>query len=178
MTSRELPDRPELLDLLPNEDDIDIAELGHGGSITTDTCNAARKMRRLLASVIESKQGTVYEQDCFHHLRCLWVNGSVKAITAYMSSFLEDSLDEISNFLRVSPDFSDVIRAFHKEFSLTKNYPKGHGEMFLDWVIRNHPNEFLLHCERASGNRQDLVCMGADAIYNNRHVCVESWTSV
>ena len=33
--------------------------------------------------------------------------------------------------------------------------------------------EFLLHAERASGSRQDIICMGADAVYINRPLNVE-----
>ncbi|KAL7533847.1 hypothetical protein ACHAXR_005485 [Thalassiosira sp. AJA248-18] len=64
-----------------------------------------------------------------------------------MNETLFESLDSISNFLRVSPDLANVIRAFHKEFSLTANYPKG--------------------------RRQDLVTMGAGPIYLNRVFNVE-----
>ena len=60
-----------------------------------------------------------------------------------------------------------------KEFSLTANYPKGHGKLFREWIIKNYPLEFLLHAERASGSRQDLICMGADAIYMKRPLNVE-----
>ena len=73
----------------------------------------------------------------------------------------------------MSPDLAHVIRAYHKEFSLTANYPKGHGELFRNWIIKNYPLEFLLHAERATGSRQDLICMGADAIYMNRPLNVE-----
>jgi hypothetical protein len=27
-----------------------------------------------------------------------------------------------------------IIRAIDKEFSLSANYPKGHGELFLEWI--------------------------------------------
>lgn len=90
-----------------------------------------------------------------------------------MRGILEDSLDNIASFLRVSPDLAHVIRAYHKEFSLTANYPKGHGELFCNWIIKNYPLEFLLHAERATGSRQDLICMGPDAIYMDRPLNVE-----
>ena len=68
----------------------------------------------------------------------------------------------------MSPDLAHVIRAFHKESSLTDNYPKGHGEKFLEWMIKNDPKSFLMHAERATGSRQDLITMGAGPIYGNR----------
>ena len=42
-----------------------------------------------------------------------------------------------------------------------------HGEKFLEWMINNYPKEFLMHAERATGSRQDLITMGAGPIYWN-----------
>ena len=90
-----------------------------------------------------------------------------------MSEYLAESLEEISSFLRVSPDLAHVIRAFHKEFSLTANYPKGHGEKFRDWMIKYYPSESSMHAERATSSRQDLITLGAGPIYWNRKFNVE-----
>ena len=129
--------------------------------------------KTLVKIVSEIDGGVVHKQDCFNHLRNVWINGVAKAVSAYMKEYLNDSLDNISSFLRISPDLAQIIRAYHKEFSLTANYPKGHGELFRDWIIKNHPMEFLLHAERANGNHQDVICMGADAVYINRRFNVE-----
>jgi len=107
-----------------------------------------------------------------HHLRNVVVNGAAKAVSSFLNTYLEDSLDEISSFLRVSPDLAHVIHAYHKEFSLTANYPKGHGELFREWVMKNYPQEYLMHAERSNGGRQDTICMGAGPIYKNRPVNV------
>ena len=139
----------DLLDLIPKPDSIDIDKLDNGGTITTDTCNAAQKVRRLL---VEHINGTVNEQDCMQHLRNVWINGVAKSVNIFMSEYLQESLEEISSFLRVSPDLAHVIRAFHKEFSLTTNYPKGHGEKFKSWMMKRNPKEFLMHAERATGD--------------------------
>ena len=64
------------------------------------------------------------------HLRNVWINGVAKAVNKYMTEFLNESIDYISSYLRVSPDLAHVIRAFHKEFSLSANYPKVHDEHF------------------------------------------------
>ena len=117
-------DRPDLLELIPNQDSINIDKLRDGGTIKTDTCNAAQKILRLL---VEHIHGSVNEQDCMQHLSNVWINGVAIAINKFMSEYLAEHLEEISSFLRVSPDLAHVIRAFHKEFSLTANYPKGHG---------------------------------------------------
>ena len=73
----------------------------------------------------------------------------------------------------MSPDLAHVIRAFRKEFSLTANYSKGHGEKFLEWMIKNYRKEFLMHAKQATGSRQDLITMGAGPIYWNRIFIVE-----
>ena len=111
-------------------DKIDIKKLTDG-AVTTDTCNSARKTRRILVEIVaQIDGGVVHEQDCFHHLRNVWINGIAKAVSGFMKEYLSDSLDEISSFLQISPDLAHIIRAYHKEFSLTSNYPKGHGELF------------------------------------------------
>ena len=108
----------------------------------------------------------------------MWISGGSKAINKYMKNFLEDSLDNISSFLCVSPDLSHVVCAFHKEFSLTTNYHKGHGENFRDWMIKHYPYEFLIHAERASGRRQDIVIMDAGPVYWNRLFNIEFFDTV
>lgn len=122
--------------MIPRPDSINIDKLGKGGTITTDTCNAAQKVCHLLVEYIN---GTVNEQDCMQHLRNVWINGVAIAVNKYMSEFLEESLNEISSFLRVSPGLAHVIRAFYKEFSLTANYPKGHGKKFKSWMMKRYP---------------------------------------
>ena len=91
-----------------------------------------------------------------------------------MRAHLLDSLEDIDDELRVSPNFMTFARAIDKEFSLCANYPKGHGAIFQEWMINNHSGELLFHVERAlSGGRQDVVSMAAPAIYWNRNYFVE-----
>ena len=87
---REFNDRPDLLLLIPDPDSINIDNLGDGGTITTDTCNAAQKVRRLLVEYIN---GTVNEQDCMQHLRNVWINGVTKAVNKYLTEFLQESIE-------------------------------------------------------------------------------------
>ena len=56
ITMREFTDRPDILLLITDPDSINIDKLGDGGTITTDTCNAAQKFCRLLVEYIN---GTV-----------------------------------------------------------------------------------------------------------------------
>ena len=170
---REYPQRQDLLDYVPMPSSIDIAKIGNDGAIASDTCNAALKSRRILAGVVKDAGGVVHEIDCVHHLRNIWIKAAAKEVSSFLSVFLGDSLQEIASIFRVSPDLLQVIRAYHKEFSLCCNYPKGHGDEFLVWMIENYPQEFLMHAERATGTRQDVICMGAGPIYKNRNLNLE-----
>ena len=87
--------------MIPNPDSINIDKLGKGGTIITDTCNAAQKVYRLF---VECINGTMNEQDCMQHLRKVWTNGVAKAVNKYMSDFLEENLDEVASFLSF-PEF-------------------------------------------------------------------------
>ena len=66
-----------------------------------------------------------------------------------------------------------MLRAIDKEFSLCANYPKGHGELFREWIEVKYPGILLLHVERASGSRQDLCVEGAGAVFWNRKYWLE-----
>ena len=91
VTKREFPDRPDLLHLIPDPDSINIDKLGDGGTIATNTCNAAQKVRRLL---VEYSNGPVTEKDCMQHPRNVWINGVAKAVNKYMIEFPQESLEE------------------------------------------------------------------------------------
>ena len=154
---------------VPSADGIDVEKLSRGGTITTDTCNTAQKLRRILIEAIPG----AYDFDCMHHLRNIWFGNMEKKLTAKLNLILKASLDEIDPKLRVSSSISAIIRAVDKEFSLSANYPKGHGEIFLEWMRVKHPGELLLHVERSSGSRQDLCTEGSMAILMNYPYYVE-----
>ena len=93
---------------------IDIANIGNGRALSSDTCNLARKARRIFVRFIEKQDGIVHEVDCVQQLFCAWFNGAAKEVYSFLTTYLEDSLEEISSFLHVSPDLAQVIRAYHK----------------------------------------------------------------
>lgn len=128
------------LDLVPSADGIDINKLGEGGVVMTDTCNAAQKLRRILVSIVDG----AYDLDCMNHLRNVWFGGVEKSLTKHVNEILRSSLDEIDSNLRVSSSISAIIRAVDKEFSLSANYPKGHGELFKSWMQENYSGALLL----------------------------------
>ena len=74
-------DNPQLYELIPSPDGIDIKKLGQNGLIMTDSCNTAQKARRLLQYKIG---GMVFEFDCHHHLRNVWMKGLEKSVSVFL----------------------------------------------------------------------------------------------
>ena len=170
VTTREFPDRSYILNMIQPPDSIEINKLGNNGTINTNTCNDACKVRSLL---VKSIDGCVNKQECMQNLRNVWINGVAKYVSKFMNGLIEDSLDNISPFLRVSQNLENVIYDFHKDFSLDDNYKKLHREKFRDWMINKYPNELIMNTKRASGSRQDIITMGAGPIYWNRIFNIE-----
>ena len=71
-----------------------------------------------------------------------------KELSSYLTNLLRSSLDEIDPTLRVKNLFSALARAYDKGFSLSSNYPKGFGELFIEWMMDKHPGYVLYHVER------------------------------
>ena len=83
--------------LVPPEHELDVKKFGQGASAITDTCNAARKLRRILVDTIADS----YEFDCMHHLRNVWFGNMEKKLTKKLNLMLRSNLDEIDPTLRV-----------------------------------------------------------------------------
>ena len=173
---------PTIIHDIPPASAMNIGKLGYDGAVTSDTCNSARKTRRLLVDQItdaalvlsdEPSNINVLEVDCWNHLRHVWLGGMMKTMSSFLKEKLQDELEIIDSRLRVTPNIDMILRAVDKEFSLCANYPKGHGEIFGKWMNDNHPGTLLLHVERASGSRQDLCVEGAGAVYWNRKYWIE-----
>lgn len=168
-------DFPELLHLLPTVDELTLDKFDDGSVVMTDTCNTAKLLNDFVAKKIADATGKVIHSVlCFNHLRNVWVKNVLKAATAFLKDYLLDNLEEIAPSLRVATCMSGIVRAFDREFSLCANYPKGHGELFRQWMKEYHPGELLFHVERAqSGGRHDVVSMASLAMYWNRNYCIE-----
>ena len=167
--SEKFPDRPDLLELVPSPDGIDPDKKLPNSVWTTDTCNAASKFQNIAC---ETYAGGL-KQDCHNHLRNVWVGGLELELSSYLSTVLRESLDRIDSTLRVKTLFSAFARAYDKGFSLSANYPKGFGELFIQWMMDTHPSYVLYHVERVRGARMDMILEAALAIYMNREVNVE-----
>ena len=90
---------------IPSGSDIHLSKLQFG-LITTDTCNLARLLSRLLAdevkSAVEQKKGNldgsnviVLTQDCHHHLRNVWIEAVNKRLSSYLNELLASDLSNI-----------------------------------------------------------------------------------
>jgi hypothetical protein len=108
-----------------------------------------------------------------NHLWNVWFGSTEKTLARELNLDLRASLDEIDPKLRVTTSMSAIIRAVDKEFSLSANYPKGHGKLFLEWIREYYPGVLLLQVEHAAGSRQDLCTEGSMAVYLNYPYHVE-----
>ncbi len=168
---------------IPDSSELNVTKLANHGVITTDTCNSARKLSRLLREAIAEKarqEGIldedkikVHQMDCHHHLRNVWIGAMNRILSKYLAELMKEDLGNIDPFLRVSTNFDTILRAVDKLFSLCCNYAKGSGELFLEWMREYHPDSFLLKLQRGVGSRQDFTVEGAGAIYMNRRYYVE-----
>ena len=66
--------------------------------------------------------------------------------------------------------FSALARAYDKCFSLSANYPKGFGGLFVEWMMDKHLGYVLYHVDLVRGYRQDIILEALLAIYINREV--------
>jgi hypothetical protein len=107
-----------------------------------------------------------------NHLRNVWFGSMEKTLTMELNLHLCASCDKIDPKLRVTTSMSAIICAVDKEFSLSANYPKGHGKLFLEWIREYYPGVLLLHVEHAA-SRQDLCTEGSMAVYMNYPYYVE-----
>lgn len=119
---------PEHLNVIPVPETITVEKLSKV-LITTDTCNPARAMRRVL---IEKHVGPdALEQDCCNHLRNVHTGGVEISVSRFLTTVLRNSLDEIDPTLRVKTLYTPFCRAYDKEFSRSANYYKLQGRCTL-----------------------------------------------
>ena len=156
---------PDLLVLITSPDRIDIHKNLAHSVWTTDTCHNATLVGTIS---VENFGDGVLQQDCQNHLWNVWVCGLEKELPSYLTNLLRSILDEIDPTLRVKNLFSALARAYGKGFSLPSNYPKGLGELFIEWTMDKHPGYVLYHVERVRGSRKDMILEASLAIYMNR----------
>eukprot|EP00956_Cyclotella_meneghiniana_P018434 scaffold30661_cov86-Cyclotella_meneghiniana.AAC.1 len=175
-TSSMFPDKPELIDLIPDPSLIDITRMA-GTMIEHDSCNTARAFGSILCDSIKEEIAAktnqapenieLLEGDCHNHLRNVWF----EHVDADFGSLLEDHLKAdlglILSHLRVSCRLSELLIQANKEWNFTSNYAKGHGDQREDYMKRYHPGRYRLPIIRvAGGNRQDSSFEGALPLYD------------
>ena len=101
------------------------------------------------------------------------MGGLEKEFASYLTNLLRSSLGEIDATLRVKNLFSALACAFDKGFSLSSNYPKVFGELFIEWMMDNHPGCVMYHVEQVQGSIQDIIFEASLAIYINRDLNIE-----
>eukprot|EP00956_Cyclotella_meneghiniana_P028916 scaffold68656_cov61-Cyclotella_meneghiniana.AAC.1 len=175
-TSSMFPDKPELIDLIPDPSLIDITRMA-GTMIEHDSCNTARAFGSILCESIKEEIAAktnqapesieLLEGDCHNHLRNVWF----EHVDADFGSLLEDHLKAdlglIPSHLRVSCRLSELLIQADKEWNFTSNYAKGHGDQRENYMKRYHPGRYRLPIIRvAGGNRQDSSFEGALPLYD------------
>ncbi len=86
-------DCPELNEIIPSPDGIDIKKLGeHAGLIMTDSCNAVQKVRCLLQHKIG---GIIFKLDCHHHLCNVCIEGMEQSVSCFLHVVIFDSLEKM-----------------------------------------------------------------------------------
>ena len=174
----------------PDPECVGIHRLSEETLIMSDTCNGARKCKRLVAELAEAagkdKIGAVaweamseaerakvckaYIGDCHQHLRNIVITAMAKEATSYLSDQLQDTLADFSAFDRMSADGMDLIRAAHKEFHPAGEYALGKGRESEALRKLNFPSELWLPLEAIQGSRMDLAFSGAVPLFWNRKI--------
>ena len=178
---------------MPSPDNIGLHRLSENAVIMSDTCNAARATKRLLAEMAE-KAGRerigdeAWEEmseeereekvrchlgDCHDHMRNIIIKAMAAAATSFLEGKLADSLDTFSSFDRVSVDGMEVIRAACKELHPNGQYAKGKGREMMETRKQSHKSELWLPIFNAAGTRMDAVFDGAVPLYVNRMIILD-----
>ena len=133
VTQRMYPSRRDLLDRISKPSKLSLARLHKNDWLMTDTCATAQKFKRLLQEAIETTakeagisedQICIYQADCWHHLRNVWISAVVTALSEHLSGILAEDLEKIPALYRVNTNISGLMIAMEKYFGLQANYVK------------------------------------------------------
>ena len=69
--------------------------------------------------------------------------------------------------------FNSLARAYVKRLFLSDNYPKGFGELFIEWMMDKNPGYVIYHIDRVRGSRRNIILEDSLAIYMNIEVNIE-----
>lgn len=114
---------------MPSPENVGLHRLSENAVLMSDTCNAARATKRLVAEMAEAagrakigdaawekmseeeqqQKVKVHLGDCHGHLRNIIIKAMAGGATEFLKDKLEDSLSEFSLFDRMSVDGMDII---------------------------------------------------------------------
>ena len=66
----------------------------------------------------------VYEADCWHHLRNVWIGGVVLKLGQHLAEVLRNDIEAITFMLRVTTYVTNLGRATDRYFGLQEKYMK------------------------------------------------------
>ena len=171
------PDNDDIPNLIPLGSEMSMTKLAKRGFAMTDTCNTARKPRRLIIEGVNrvmqeeglsADKAKVREGDCWQHLRNVWFGAIAKGLNEHMTEILAEDLKELPAIFHIGLDIEDLMRCVEKLFGLPANYAKGLGSEFLQWMLKYHPGAYLYPLARTcGGSRQHLCVEGAPAVLMN-----------
>lgn len=101
------PNRPDLLEGLPDPSSMDIIRM-LGGMISHDNCNAARaggkRLQSLILQLAEEKnipvdERLLFQGSCHNHLRNTWMDAVEMYLGRFLENHLKHSLDSIPHHL-------------------------------------------------------------------------------
>lgn len=181
----------------PSAELCSLFRLAGGGALQSDTCNAARKAKRLLRELAQSQaeewwRGELGDAawealsdearneklrmhllDCHQHIRNIFLGHMSRKLSEHMKQELAHQLQAFASWERMSTDFDQLLRGCYKDFHHGCNYYKGHGADFTSWMLEHYPDSFYMLLERAEGGRQDLDFDASVPIYMDRQYYVE-----
>ena len=167
----------DLLNLLPLPEDLCISKFGQGAGTMTDGCITARRFRRLFIDAIRKvceesgilgEDVTVYEHDCWQHMRNVWFGNVIKHLSKFLQDIMEDDMAELPSVLQITTEIDDLLRCIEKLLAETAQYAKGCGTLFMEYMNAFHIGVYLYPIARAlGGTRQDIGLYGAPAVLMN-----------
>ncbi len=171
------PENTNILQQIPHSNELTLAKLGKGGTVSTDNCNSARKFRRLLMEKIKKialergmsqEEIRLFEGDCWQHIRNVWIGAISNELCNYLAKYLEDDLADMPSIYRVNTDAVNLYQALEKDFGEGANYPKGEARLFFAYHNTYNPGAHLWPLSRAlGGTRQDIATEGSMAALMN-----------
>lgn len=139
---------------------MNIGKLGNGGEGTMDTCNAVGKTQNLINDTIIMASRQLNTEDPMvlvgiwqYHMRCVVIEGSMQAVSAFLRDKLINNLEGSNSVLHVLTSLETIIQVVKKLFGLTVNYPKGLGKLFFEHMIKYQTGCVFLHVFHSNKSR-------------------------